>query len=125
MSPSILIIHAHTPILLIVLQFSGKPVAMENEEVLRLLKQLRDNQKNFQDGIMQKMEQTDKLILRMHERGEQPTIKEDDLIGLNLEDVVEKLQARCTTALLLMLLLLLFLLLLFLLLLFKWLLLLV
>ena len=62
--------------------------------MLVLLQELREDQKYLrskQDELAQKMTKTDQTIRRMNEQATQAT--DEDLLGLNLEDVVEKLQA--------------------------------
>ena len=66
----------------------------QKDEMLVLLQELREDQKYLrskQDELAQKMTKTDQTIRRMNEQATQAT--DEDLLGLNLEDVVEKLQA--------------------------------
>ena len=71
----------------------------QKDEMFVLLQELREDQKYLrskQDELAQKMTETDQMIRRMNDKATQAT--DEDLLGLNLEDVVEKLQA-CLCAL--------------------------
>ena len=74
------------------------PVEEDNDTV-RLLKKLRREVKDLkykQTEMMQNMGESDKVLRHINERGQNPS--DEDLRGLNLEEVVEKLHVCCSTS---------------------------
>ena len=67
--------------------------------LLRQQTELRQEVKDLkykQTEMMQKMGESDQVLRYINERGQQPS--DEDLRGLNLEEVVEKLHVCCSTS---------------------------
>ena len=69
---------------------------MTSADVFDLLHELRLTQESMrdkQDELIRTVSSNERALKHITERSE--NIKDEELLGLNLEDVVEKLQASC------------------------------
>ena len=69
---------------------------MTSADVFDMLQELRANQESMrerQDEVMRAVTANERTLKHITERSE--NIKDEELLGLNLEDVVENLQASC------------------------------
>lgn len=83
--------------------WKGAELAGEDSDTVRLLKELRREVKDLkykQTEMMQKMGESDSVLRHINDRGQHPS--DEDLRGLNLEEVVEKLQVCCSTSMAIM-----------------------